>query len=438
MVDFEIVALDPAIAGPAPKVAAETASVREIRFRQKTWLPGELDALRRMVPTSASWEKIAGTLDRSVTAVKSKAWEIGLCRGNSRRWTEDEDRLLFKNYGTVPTSVLAISLDRGSPAIYARAGYLGLQRVAPPPWSEAEDAVLREAYATGAMIAEIAARLGRPGSGVISRASHLGLRRPDGPRPWHPEEQALALKLAEEGHRYPVIRRKLAAMGFPLRAESTFQAFIATTGYSRGWGRPWIDEESDLLRVAYQEGGNLVALAHRLGRSPHSIRWKAWELGLSGSHPKPNGARQGRPWSETDDEILRTNYGHGKMKTRDLAVLLDRPKGAVYNRAFTLGLDHGYFRVWTAEEDLILRIAHQAGISITDLASALKRDPTIVSKRAVTLGIPFASRMHQAPRTPRAKRDPVTCKSILAMAKPTWKGRSPWASFRLVRAADGK
>lgn len=112
-----------------------------------------------------------------------------------------------------------------------------------------------------------------------------------------------------------MIRRKLAAKGFPFRAESSFQAFIAASGYHRGWGRPWIEEECDLLRQAYQTGDNLVALSHRLGRSRHSIRWKAAELNLSGTHPKPNGAPQGRPWSEADDEMLRAHYGGGRMKT---------------------------------------------------------------------------------------------------------------------------
>jgi len=100
-------------------------------------------------------------------------------------------------------------------------------------------------------------------------------------------------------------------------------------GYHRGRGLPWVEEECDLLRHSCPTGGNLVALSHRLGRSRHSIRWKAAELNLSGTHPKPNGARHGLPWSEADDELLRANYGRGRMKTADLARLLDRPKSAV-------------------------------------------------------------------------------------------------------------
>ncbi|MDD2878326.1 MAG: hypothetical protein PHT60_14060 [Acidiphilium sp.] len=433
MGDFEIVTLDPAIADRPSSTPSGIVPVREIRFHSRGWMPAELDRLREMIGAGTPWEEIAIAFNRTIETVKTKAWERGLYRPKLRPWTEDEDRVLVTEYGTVPTATLAIRLERGVPAIYVRAGFLGLQKAAPPPWSEAEDAVLREVYATDATIAEIAARLGRPGSGVISRASHLGLRRPEGPKPWHPDEQALALKLAEEGHRYPSIRRKLAAKGFPPRAESTFQAFIAASGYQRGWGRPWIEEECDLLRLSYQTGGNLVALAHQLGRSRTSIRWKAAELHLSGTHPKPNGARQGRPWTEADDQILRANYGRGRMKTADLARLLDRPKSAVYNRAFTLGLDHGYCRDWTQDEDLLIRIAHAAGVSITDLAQVVQRDPTIVSKRAIKLGLPFSRRNRTAPRNLRADRPVLDRAAILALAAPTGPAGDPWRSFKVVQ-----
>lgn len=41
-----------------------------------------------------------------------------------------------------------------------------------------------------------------------------------------------------------------------------------------------------------------------------------------------------------------------------------QPKSFVYNRAFALKRDHGSGRNWTAEEDLLIRIAHAAGVAI--------------------------------------------------------------------------
>lgn len=241
------------------------------------------------------------------------------------------------------------------------------------------------------------------------------------------------MKLAEQGHRYPVIRRKLAAKGFPFRAESSFQAFIASTGYHRGWGRPWIEEECDLLRQTYETGGNLAALAHQLGRSRMSISGKAAELNLSGTHPNPNGARRGRPWTVADDQILRANYGRGRMKTADLARLLDRPKPAVYNRAFSLGLDHGHCRDWTLDEDLLIRIAHVAGVSQVDLANVLQRDPTIVSKRAIKLGLPFSQRDRATPQSRRADRSVLDRAAILALAVPIGPAADLWDSFTVAQ-----
>lgn len=177
MSEFEILTLDPAMADRASLLSA-IAPLREIKFHSRAWTPAEIDQLREMIGAGDPWEDIPTAFRRTVETVKTKAWEHGLYRPRLRSWTEDEDRTLITDYGTVPTATFAIRLDRGVSAVYARAGVLGLQKAAPPPWSEAEDAVLREVYATDATIAEIAARLGRPGSGVLTRASDLRLRRP--------------------------------------------------------------------------------------------------------------------------------------------------------------------------------------------------------------------------------------------------------------------
>ncbi len=411
---IETITIVPLTGSPKPPRAGK---VREARFRTNAWLPAETDTLRSMAGQGAGVAAIAAALGRPVAGVADKACDIGIHWSTARPWSSLDDAELFRHYHRIPTHELAKHLDRAPTAIYSRAGLLGLANGSAPPYGAAEDAILRDLFPTATAIAEIATRLGRTGSSVLTRAYNLGLKRPDGPKQWTTDEQARALELAEAGHPYPRVRTMLATEGYPIRAESTFQAFIRRTGYARGWGRPWIDEEIDLIRAAYRDGANLVQLGHRMGRSGHSIRWKAAELGLQGSHPKPNGARQGRPWSEADDAVLRAKYGKGRMKTAKLAALLDRPKGAVYNRAFMLGLDHGYFREWTPEEDLIVRVAHEHGISLTDVASVLDRDQALVSKRSIGLGIPFSARPVKAPRGPRAKRQPVTRASLLALIR---------------------
>ena len=55
-------------------------------------------------------------------------------------------------------------------------------------------------------------------------------------------------------------------------------------------------------------------------------------------------------------------------------------------------------------------------MSITDLSTALERDPAVVSKHAIRMEIPFATRTVKAKRGPRRNRPAVTLASLLALA----------------------
>ena len=104
------------------------------------------------------------------------------------------------------------------------------------------------------------------------------------------------------------------------------------------------------------------------------------------------------------------------MKTPALAQALGRSKGAVFNKAFSLGLRHGFIRAFTADEDRAIDLARTHGLSLTDLSAALQRDSAVISKHAIRLGVPFANRTVHAPRTRRSERTPRTLDSILALA----------------------
>ena len=185
-------------------------------------------------------------------------------------------------------------------------------------------------------------------------------------------------------------------------------------GYGRGWGRPWLEEEEALLRQVYANGESLAPLRERLGRSRTSIAYKAGEMGLQGTHARPNGWRTEPAWSETDVAILRRNYG--RVRTDELAKVLGRPKAGVFNKAWSLGLRHGFMRAFTEEEQSAIRLAHAHGLSLTDFAAALGRDVAVVSKHAIRLGVPFKDRAVRAPRTCRAARRRWTLAEILTLA----------------------
>ena len=225
---------------------------------------------------------------------------------------------------------------------------------------------------------------------------------------------AASMAWAETGIRYGEVAERLEQEGFPRREGDAVGQVLRKLGYGRGWGRPWLPEEKDLLRHSYAHDLSLTPLRTRLGRSRSSIAWQAGELGLQGTHARPSGWRTEPPWTAQDLRILKRDYG--RVPTKELARRLNRKKGGVYTKAWALGLEHGWMRAFTADEERAIRLARDHGVSLTDLSRALDRDVAVVSKHAIRMGIPFATRAVKAPRGPRRNRPLVTLASLLALA----------------------
>ena len=286
-------------------------------------------------------------------------------------------------------------------------------------YDEWEDAQIRAGYASGVPVGQIATLIGRSLIGVRCRASALGVRHPSQPPTWTDDEATRALELAEEGHRYLSIIERLVDEGFPRRTKNGFGQRLRILGYGRGWGRRWLPEEDEMLRRAYSTGASLTPVRTRLGRSNCSIRWRAGELGLQGTHRHRDGFRQGPVWSAEEDAELRASYG--KIPSKDLAERLGRKLSAVLQRAAQLGVKHGYIRMFTADERRAIGIAWRRGLSMTDLAQATARDVAVISKQAIRLGLSFSdpARPARGPRTPRARRQALSLVEILALEPPS-------------------
>jgi hypothetical protein len=412
---FDLIELVPC---PALSTAPSPgAPLRELAFRKDSWLPDEIDRLRAMFAADESVDDIAASLDRGLHGVRSKIAELGLRRHSTRPWTEMDDAYLAQAYGQEATSTIAAVQGRSVAAIYARAGLLGLTEGNAPAYTDWEIAQIRAGYAEGVPVAQLGVLIGRPASGIATVASRLGIRHANGPADWSDAEQQRTLELAETGIRYAAIAERLEAEGFPHRLGRTVGQTLLRLGYGRGWGRPWLEEENDLIRQSYARGDSLAPLQNRLGRSRASIAHQAGVLGLQGTHTRPNGWRTEPPWTEAQIAILRRDYGRVKLK--ELETSLGRKKGGIYNKAFQLGLNSGYFRAFSDEENRAIGIARDHGVSLTDLSAALDREPAVVSKQAIKLGIPFATRVNRAPRGPRRDRPAVTLGSLLALNAPT-------------------
>ncbi len=401
---------------PCPMTSVRGASpLRETSFRKDAWLPEDIDRLHAMFRSDEDFGAIEAATGRSIVAIRSKIGELGLRRNSSQPWTDLELEELARRYGVDATSSIAADFGRSVAAVYARAGALGLTETSAPPYTAWELAQIRAAYADGVPVAQLAVLIGRPASGIATVASRLGLVHANAPADWSAAEQQRALALAENGRRYRQIALDLAAEGFPARTHNAVGQVLRKLGYGRGWGRPWAPEEDDLLRATYARGDSLTPTRRRLGRSVCSIRWRAAELGLQGTHARPNGWRTEPPWTENEIAILRRDYG--RVPTPQLAAGLGRKKGGVFNKAWSLGLVHGYLRPFAEEEKTAIRIAHRTGISLTDLSAALDRDPAVVSKHAIRhLGLSFRDRPNKAPRGKRCLRPRLTLADILGLA----------------------
>lgn len=393
---------------PCPERAVAGGRLREVAYRPDAWAPDEIATLEQLFSDDVAIDAIAETIGRGIHGVRDKIATLGLRRNSHRAWSEDEDAWLTREYGSRPASALAQDLGRACTAVYARAGVLGLTEGNSPRWTEWEDAQLRAGFDRAIPVAQIAALVGRPLSGTITRASNLGLRHPNNPPGWTEAEAARALTLAAEGHRYLAIIETMAAEGFPRRTKAGFGPRLRKLGYGRGWGRQWTPDEDALLSRVYAEGQSRTPLIERLGRTTSSINWRVEHLGLRGTHANRDGFRGGPVWTDTDIAMLREHYG--KMPMLELATMMGRTKASLFTRANILGLVHGYHRPWTDDERRALALAHAHDVALPDLVAALGRNYAGVHKFAEKQGFAFARRTRWKP-TP-------TLQDILALAAP--------------------
>lgn len=388
---------------PAPVSAASRTPLREMAYRADAWTPQESEKLRTLFHDDVAIADIGLALQRGRAAVAERIALLGLRRNSTRTWSELDDAELASRYGNEPTARIASDLGRSCSAVYARARLLDLTEGNSPEWTAWEDAQLIEGYRRGVPLAQIATLIGRPFGGLSSRAGYLGIVHANHPPDWSAAEAARALELAEAGHRYTAIVLMLTQEGFPGRSIRGFGLAIRKLGYGRGWGRAWTPEEDALLSRAYENGTSLTPLRRQLGRTAGSLRHRAEYLRLRGLHANSNGWRLGPDWTDPDEARLRADYG--RVPTKALAASLGRTKAAITSRANSLGLVHGYIRPFSEDETRALDIAFRTGVSIADLAVALDRKPTSLSKYAANHGYRFGRRSRRA----------VTLEGLLAL-----------------------
>ncbi len=162
---------------------------------------------------------------------------------------------------------------------------------------------------------------------------------------------------------------------------------------ARPASRRYLPHDDEAIRLCIRQGGDLVALADRLGRSPDGLRLHARHLGLHRPQPR-------RRWEEWEDAVVRDGYTSA-LPCADIArELPHRTATSVAARARKLGLI-GYARRWSADEDRRLVGLTARGSTIQDAAQQLVRTPEAIRRRAARLGIEPPA---PAPAPRRARR----------------------------------
>ena len=143
-----------------------------------SWSEDEVKLLKKLFPQGRARE-IAERIGRPLTAVRQKAYTMGIKTRERRLWSANEIKLLKKLYPSENTQSIADKLGRSSEWVRHKANLIGLKKVGTAPvcvWSRQEEALLTTLYPDNS-IRDIANQLGRTVGAVAKRASKLGLRK---------------------------------------------------------------------------------------------------------------------------------------------------------------------------------------------------------------------------------------------------------------------
>ena len=92
-----------------------------------SWTKDDIKLLKRLYP-HGNIKKIAERLNRPLTAVRQKAYDIGMKTDVYNYWTKEELQLLKKLYANTVTKELADRLDRSAGSVKTKARQLGLRK----------------------------------------------------------------------------------------------------------------------------------------------------------------------------------------------------------------------------------------------------------------------------------------------------------------------
>lgn len=92
-----------------------------------SWTEGDIKLLKRLYPRGNT-RMIAEKLCRPLTAVRQKAYDMGMKTDIYNYWTEDELEVLSERYADTVTDELAERFGRSAGSVKTKARQLGLKK----------------------------------------------------------------------------------------------------------------------------------------------------------------------------------------------------------------------------------------------------------------------------------------------------------------------
>lgn len=92
-----------------------------------SWTRDDIKLLKRLYP-HGNTRMIAKRLNRPLTAVRQKAYDMGMKTDNYQYWRQEDLRLLKELYPDAATDELAEQLGRSAGAVKTKARQLGLRK----------------------------------------------------------------------------------------------------------------------------------------------------------------------------------------------------------------------------------------------------------------------------------------------------------------------
>lgn len=139
------------------------------------WTQEEIDLLVKLYPTTHN-EIISKKLNRTVTALRSKADVLNLKKLTKRIWTEDENKILSELYPHTDDDAIAKQINRTTKSIKSQAARLKLKKNDERLWLETEIDLLIKMY-PNCYTKDISDKLKRSEGSITLKAKRLNLKK---------------------------------------------------------------------------------------------------------------------------------------------------------------------------------------------------------------------------------------------------------------------